>query len=96
MLVINVLTLFPSFFESPFKAGILGRALQKNVLKVNLLNPRDFTQDVHQKVDDSPFGGGDGNADAVSSPKKNVKLNNPAKTKTKSVLSKPAGKNVEF
>lgn len=60
MLKINIITLFPDFFNSPLKTGILGRAIQSNLLKIHFVNPRDFTEDAHQSVDDSPFGGGDG------------------------------------
>ena len=60
MLKINVITLFPDFFNSPLKTGVLGRAIQSHLLKIRFVNPRDFTEDVHQSVDDSPFGGGDG------------------------------------
>ncbi len=57
---INIITLFPGFFYSPLKIGILGRAVQSGFLKVHFANLRDFTEDNYQSVDDSPFGGGDG------------------------------------
>lgn len=60
MLKINIITLFPEFFDSPLKRGVLGRAIQSDLLKVHFVNPRDFTKDVHKTVDDAPFGGGDG------------------------------------
>ena len=60
MLKINIITLFPEFFNSPLETGVLGRAIQSGLLKIHFVNPRDFTEDVHQSVDDSPFGGGDG------------------------------------
>ncbi|MDE0518607.1 MAG: tRNA (guanosine(37)-N1)-methyltransferase TrmD [Bdellovibrionales bacterium] len=60
MLKVNIVTLFPDFFSSPLKMGILGRAIQSKLLKIHFVNPRDFTADVHQSVDDTPFGGGDG------------------------------------
>ncbi|MEY2984488.1 MAG: tRNA (m1G37) methyltransferase [Cyanobacteriota bacterium] len=56
----DILTLFPDFFTSPLASGLLGKALQKGIAKVNLINPRDFTQDKHQRVDDTPYGGGVG------------------------------------
>lgn len=56
---IDILTLFPEMFE-PLKAGILGRALEKNLFELNLINIRDFSLDKHKKVDDYVFGGGDG------------------------------------
>lgn len=44
----------------PLKASILGRALEKNLFELNLINIRDFSLDKHKKVDDYVFGGGDG------------------------------------
>ena len=54
-----VLTLFPESFE-PIKQSILGRALEKNLISLNLINIRDFSKDKHKKVDDTPYGGGAG------------------------------------
>ena len=56
---IDILTLFPEMFSS-LKESILGRALEKGLLKINLINIRDFSLDKHSKVDDYVFGGGDG------------------------------------
>ncbi|MCI8485947.1 MAG: tRNA (guanosine(37)-N1)-methyltransferase TrmD [Clostridia bacterium] len=55
----DVLTLFPQSFE-PIKQSILGRALEKNLISLNLINIRDFSKDKHKKVDDTPYGGGAG------------------------------------
>ena len=55
----DVLTLFPESFE-PIKQSILGRALEKNLISVNLINSRAFSKDKHKKVDDTPYGGGAG------------------------------------
>ncbi len=60
MLRFDILTLFPDFFESPLKSGLLGRALAKQLATVDLINPRDYTTDKHHKVDDEPYGGGVG------------------------------------
>ena len=56
---IDILTLFPEMFE-PLKESILGRALEKDLFELNLINIRDFSLDKHKKVDDYVFGGGDG------------------------------------
>jgi len=56
---IDILTLFPEMFE-PLKSSILGRALNKELFTLNLINIRDFSLDKHKKVDDYVFGGGDG------------------------------------
>ena len=55
----DVLTLFPEMFE-PVKQSILGRAIEKDLINVNLINIRDFSKDKHKKVDDTPYGGGAG------------------------------------
>ena len=57
---INIITLFPNFFESPLKASLLGKAIQKNILNVNLINLRDYAVNQHGQVDDTPYGGGAG------------------------------------
>ena len=56
---IDILTLFPEMFEN-LKMSILGRAQEKNLITVNLVNIRDFSKDKHKKCDDYPFGGGAG------------------------------------
>ena len=55
----DVLTLFPEMFE-PLKSSIIGRAIEKNLINLNLINIRDFSKDKHKKVDDTPYGGGAG------------------------------------
>ena len=57
---IDIVTLFPDFFESPLRSGLLGKALEKNIATVALTNPRDFATDKHKRVDDEPYGGGVG------------------------------------
>ncbi|NEO27831.1 MAG: tRNA (guanosine(37)-N1)-methyltransferase TrmD, partial [Kamptonema sp. SIO4C4] len=56
----DIITLFPDFFTSPLQSGLLGKALDKQIAQVNLVNPRDFTEDKHHRVDDEPYGGGVG------------------------------------
>lgn len=56
---IDILTLFPESFE-PLKQSIVGRAVEKNIIDINLINIRDFSKDKHKKVDDTPYGGGAG------------------------------------
>lgn len=57
---INVLTLFPEMFTAVTETSILGKAGEKGLLDVNLINIRDFSKDKHHKADDTPFGGGPG------------------------------------
>lgn len=56
----DIVTLFPDFFASPLQSGLLGKALARNIAAVHLTNPRDFTTDKHNRVDDEPYGGGVG------------------------------------
>ena len=57
---VTVVTLFSEFFESPFRTSLLGKAVEKRVIEVETVNPRDFTSDKHRSVDDTPYGGGPG------------------------------------
>jgi tRNA (guanine37-N1)-methyltransferase len=56
----DVLTLFPDMFTSYLREGILGRAIERGLVDVALLNIRDFSRGVHRVVDDRPYGGGEG------------------------------------
>jgi tRNA (guanine37-N1)-methyltransferase len=56
----DILTLFPNMFSSPFQESILGKAIQKGLMDLRIINIRDFALDKHQVVDDSPYGGGQG------------------------------------
>ena len=57
---IAVVSLFPSMLREALAHGVLGRAVEREVLEVTYFEPRDHTQDVHRTVDDSPYGGGPG------------------------------------
>ena len=55
----DILTLFPEMFETLTKS-ITGKAIEKQLIQINLINIRDFSKDKHKKVDDTPYGGGAG------------------------------------
>ena len=57
---IDVLTLFPQFFESPLSCSIVHRAQQAQLVEISLTDIRDFAPDSYRKVDDKPYGGGPG------------------------------------
>ena len=57
---IDVLSLFPSYLDSPLKESMLGRGQKSGLLEVRQTDIRDFAQGKHKKVDDRPFGGGPG------------------------------------
>ncbi|PLX26783.1 tRNA (guanosine(37)-N1)-methyltransferase TrmD [Candidatus Parcubacteria bacterium] len=56
----HIITIFPEIFNSYFNESILGRALKEKKIKINIVNLRDYTEDKHKTVDDTPFGGGAG------------------------------------
>ena len=58
-MIINILTLFPEMFE-PLKASMLGRAADNGILDIRITDIRDYTLDRHNRVDDTPYGGGAG------------------------------------
>ena len=57
---IDILTLFPEMFDSPFSSSILKRAIERKLVNINLHNIRDYTHDSHHTVDDYTYGGGTG------------------------------------
>jgi len=57
---IKIFTIFPEMFNGPFNTSILHKAREKGILKIDLINFRDYAQDKHKSVDDYPFGGGAG------------------------------------
>lgn len=56
----TILSLFPEMFPGPLGHSLIGKARENGTWSLAVLNPRDFTTDKHQNVDDSPFGGGAG------------------------------------
>jgi tRNA (guanine37-N1)-methyltransferase len=57
---INIVTIFPGFFEGPLSQSIPARAAAKGLVAYRVIDLRDFTHDRHRTVDDYPFGGGAG------------------------------------
>lgn len=57
---INILTIFPGFFETPLSLSIPGRAVEAGLVEYRVVDLRDYTHDRHRTVDDAPFGGGSG------------------------------------
>lgn len=56
----HVMTLFPDMIRNGLEESITGRAMNKNIISLNTVNIRDFSQDKHLHVDDYPYGGGAG------------------------------------
>ena len=60
MFKVKIFTLYPEFFPGPFDKGIYGKAIEKKIWKMDIINIRDYTEDKHKTVDDTPYGGGSG------------------------------------
>ncbi len=58
--IIDVLTIFPEFFDAVFDFGIIRRAKLAGIVEINVHDIREYAMDKHRMVDDRPFGGGDG------------------------------------
>jgi len=85
----DVLTLFPQMFTS-LKQSIIGKAIEKEQIAINLINIRDFSENKHKKVDDTPYGGGAGMVmmpDVVYRAYQSIK-----KEKAKVIYMSPQGK----
>ncbi|MDD3032879.1 MAG: tRNA (guanosine(37)-N1)-methyltransferase TrmD, partial [Candidatus Pacebacteria bacterium] len=54
----DVLTIFPEMFDSYLKETFISKGIKSGLIEVNVHNLRDYTEDIHKKVDDRPFGGG--------------------------------------
>ena len=59
-MIIEILTLFPEFYASILNRSIISRALKRGIVKINLHDLRKFSSNKHNKVDDTPYGGGEG------------------------------------
>lgn len=56
----HIVTLFPEWFQSPLNTALFAKAAQAGIVSADFINPRNYTQNKHNKVDDSPYGGGPG------------------------------------
>jgi tRNA (guanine37-N1)-methyltransferase len=92
-LQIDILTIFPEIFESPFQAGLLKNVIEKGLLNLGVHNLRDFTADKHRQVDDTPYGGGPG---MVFKPEPVIRAINKIKREgTVSILLSPQGEQLD-
>ena len=85
----DILTLFPEMFEG-IKQSIIGKAIEREIIDINIVNIRDFSKNKHKKVDDTPYGGGAGmvmKPDVVYDAYNSIKSNN-----AKVIYLSPKGK----
>ena len=90
----DVLTLFPEMFDI-LNESIIGRAKEKGLINVNLINIRDFSKNKHKKVDDTPYGGGAGmviQPDVVYDAYRSIIKNDEESEKTRVIYMSPQGK----
>jgi tRNA (guanine37-N1)-methyltransferase len=59
-LIFKIVTLFPEFFASPLRTGLLGKAIDAGIIDVTMTDIRDFATDRYRSCDDYPYGGGSG------------------------------------
>ena len=88
----DVITLFPEVFKTYFQQSLIKKACGKKVLKINILDLRDFSSDKHKTVDDKPFGGGRGMVLKLEPIYKAVRSLRKQKRKTKVIFFTPRGK----
>lgn len=104
----DIISIFPHAFDSYFNESILKRAQKKNLIKINIHNLRDYTLDKHKKVDDKPYGGGQGmilqvepfyralaNIKMQKSKIKMINQNAKLTAKTKTIMLTPTGKTLD-
>jgi len=88
----DVITIFPEIFRAYVSEGVLGKAIQRNLIEVKVHNLRDYTTDKHRTVDDYPYGGGAG---MVMKPEPffhAVEAVSPEKTGRRVIMLSPAGR----
>ena len=86
----KIFTLFPEVFDSYLQCSVLGNGIKKKIWSYQLINIRDYSKDKHKKVDDTPFGGGNGmiiNAEVIA-----TAIDNNVNKDTKIYYLSPKGK----
>lgn len=94
-MIFDIITIFPEMFGSVFSKGVIKKALDKGLIEVHVHNLRDFTFDKHKKVDDRPFGGGQGmvlKSESIFVAVEKIKRNE----KTPVYLLSPQGRKFDF
>jgi len=59
-MIIDILTIFPGMVAGPITESIIGKAIDRKLIDIRLINIRDYAADPHRTTDDRPFGGGSG------------------------------------
>lgn len=88
----HLLTIFPEYFDSPLKIGLLGKAIKGGLIDVKIHNLRDFAEDPHRVIDDAPYGGGEGMVFKPEPLYKAIKYIKDKDPNTKVIYLSPQGK----
>jgi len=88
----NIITIFPNIFDSYFQESIIKIAQEKNIIQIKSINLRDFTNNKHKTVDDTPYGGGAGMLLKVEPIYKAIKKQKKDDNTTKIILLSAKGK----
>ena len=59
-MIFKIYTLFPDFFVSPLKSGLLGKAVESGIIRIEVIDIREYSDDSFKRCDDYPYGGGSG------------------------------------
>ena len=94
----DIITIFPSIFDSYLKASLIAKAIKKKMIKIKIWNLRDFGKNKHKTVDDKPFGGGPGmvlKIEPIYKAIKTIKKDSKIK-KQRVILFSPMGKQLNL
>ena len=56
----HIITIFPDQLEQSLKYGVIGKAIERSIIEINLIDPRKFSDNDYGSIDDKPYGGGPG------------------------------------
>lgn len=90
-MLIDILTLFPTFYESPISVGIINNAVKNKKINLNIVNMRNFGEGNYKRCDDYPYGGGPGMILTYDIFKKYFENNNKGYT----IIFSPSGKTLK-
>ncbi len=94
----SILSLFPDVINNYCQSSIMGRAQKAGLIKLNVVNPRDFTDNPHRKIDDSPYGGGSGmvmSCEPIDKAYQSLNLKEEDKAKRSVLLTSPTGQKLD-
>lgn len=90
-MIFEILTLFPEFFTTPLRQSVIGKAIDKGVIRATAHNIRDYTTDKHRTTDDYPYGGGHGMVMKVEPVVRAIEALKDGRPDAKVVLTTPQG-----